>query len=118
MPVHSPQIRHMQQFRRFPLGRFPTPVVAGSGLDVGMASELLRRRNIRTSIEQVRNKRPPKIVRRERRHARLDCALLQDVEYRLVGQAANCDSAALIDVAEKRIQTRRQPQYGPVDTSS
>src|ERR1035438_10092267 len=41
-------------------------------------------------------------MRSQRRHARLDCALFQDVEDSLVGQAANCDSATLVDVAEKR----------------
>lgn len=59
----APQIRHMQQLRRLPLCRFTSAVVAGSGLDVGMAGELLRRRNVRSGIEQVRNERPPKIVR-------------------------------------------------------
>ena len=59
----APQIRHMQQFRRFPLCRFTAPVVAGSGLHVGMSSQLLRCRNVRAGIEQVRNKRPAKIMR-------------------------------------------------------
>src|ERR1039458_9584178 len=102
MPVHSPQVRNMQQFRRFPLCRFTAAVVAGCRLNVGMARQLLCRRNIRAGVEQVRDKRPPKIVRRKRRYARLDCALFQNVEHSLVGQAVDRDSAALINVAEQR----------------
>src|ERR1035441_9300916 len=92
----------MQQFRRLPFRRFPTPVVTGCRLNVGMARQLLCRRNIRAGVEQVRDKRPPKIVRRKRRYARLDCALFQYVEHSLVGQAVDRDSAALINVAEQR----------------
>ena len=72
MPVHSPQIRHVQQFRSFPFRRFPTTVVAGCRLDVGMTSELLCRRNVRAGIEQVRDERPPKTSAR----ARIDPPLL------------------------------------------
>ena len=57
------RIRHMQQFRRFPLCRFPTPVVVGCGSDIGMACELLCRRDVRAGIEQIRNEGPPQIMR-------------------------------------------------------
>ncbi len=104
MPLLSgpPQIRHMQQFRRFPFCGFPTAVVTTCGLHVGMACQLLCCRNVRAGIEQIRNEGPPKVVWGKRRHARLDCALFQNVEHSLVGQAANCDSATFVDVAEKR----------------
>ena len=66
-----------------------------------MTRQLLRRGNIRTSVEKIANKAAAKIVRRKRRHARLDCALLQNVEYRLVGQAANGDSATFVNAAKE-----------------
>ena len=56
-------VRHMQQFRRFPFCRFTAPVVAGRRLHVGMAGQLLRCRNVRSGIEQGRDKRAPKIMR-------------------------------------------------------
>jgi len=52
-PPAPPQIRHMQQLRRFPFCHLSTPVVTGRGLDVGMAGELLGCRDIGAGIQQI-----------------------------------------------------------------
>src|SRR5215207_2359501 len=90
-------VGNVQERCRPLLGPLASSVVAGGGLHVGVPGQLLRRREIRSCIEQISDEGAPHVMGREARRFYLLTEPPEDVVDRLVGHPPPLDIVALVD---------------------
>ena len=104
---------YLQEFHRSPFRFLAAPVVLRRRLHVGVPRQFLDRHDVGPGVQQVRDERPPQIVRCERGDLCLRRSTTEQQEHGLIGHASIDErSAPAVSGPEQRaglVPARRQP---------